>query len=737
MALKKMFPCLFSQRMPQFTIIKNNDIANEESTNSFNLQVLDSILEDNEDNFIQLIQDTNMNKTFKITNYSTPDFLHDNPTYLSLCCCFSAEKCFSAMSLLSPSGLNSPDMQKVDDYNRSPIHFACIGGSLNIIRELEQSNFDLNVKDASGYYPSHYAAFSGHCDVIKYLWTKGASITMPSSIPLTIKPFEISCLYGYIEIVKFFCESVHPKEGEKNSHFSIGFFSNLSTPLHYACIGGHADIVKYFLKNDVDVKYQINALDFNSCNPLLCACQNGSIECVKALLENGREKINLNMKCRKHLPLVDAEEGGHLDIVQLLLKQKGIQIDQETSQKIYPLYAAVINNHYQVAKYLVQNGAAKSFDKNKIGKLMLAAIGTDNFEIVDLIDKNFDVPYYDLFTVVKFGSKYIGKACALGNREIISLLLDKEVKIDYFDIFCIISEKNFPLLDFLIDKGIKMSDYDKMFKPLIVHIIEYGDFEKVKHFISRGIVLNKEIIEKHSCLSIVSKKCDLDFFNFILSFEPDLTDDDFKEALNETLFCFFRYQENFNKIMQIVEIILNKVKIDFNDFIKNSSETYITFASNMHNTKLLELYEKYGADFENCSLEFANMVDESYIPVYNFLKEHGCKFEKAIVNDNFGTPKMSDNPLGVLLKRIIRNNNLKIDTLLFILDYSTPKNIKKSKYRNNNVIDVLVNHNCFDGILKAFKLVKSVFYPLSISKKEFERKVLNSFNIELSNFMFK
>ena len=43
--------------------------------------------------------------------------------------------------------MNNDQVLKTDEKKRSPIHFACFGGSMNIIRQLYLFGFDFGAKD--------------------------------------------------------------------------------------------------------------------------------------------------------------------------------------------------------------------------------------------------------------------------------------------------------------------------------------------------------------------------------------------------------------------------------------------------------------------------------------------------------------------------------------------------------------------------------------------------------------
>lgn len=109
---------------------------------------MDSILDDDDEQLSQLlIIDSDLNYTFKLPNYKLPQILSSSPSYACLCAFFSAKKCFESLINLIPDSLNSLYFQKHDNFNHSLVHFACAGGNLDIIRKLEQANFQLNEKD--------------------------------------------------------------------------------------------------------------------------------------------------------------------------------------------------------------------------------------------------------------------------------------------------------------------------------------------------------------------------------------------------------------------------------------------------------------------------------------------------------------------------------------------------------------------------------------------------------------
>lgn len=591
----------------QFDLPEKKDV----NKNLINQKILDSIIDDDDSEFTELISqitddDSNPNQQFVMTNYKFPNILKDRPTYASLCALFCSEKCFSALSMICAEGLSSEKFQKTDNHHRSPIHFACAGGSLNIIRELYQAGFDLNASDYEGCLPSHYSAMAGTTDALKYLWSKGADVLKAGSYR-SITPLHFACLYGNLDTVKFICEEVDKENSKQN-------YSGTS-PLHMACEGGHVDIVDYFLasKNE-NIKKQIKQLDCESRTPLVVACQNGSLECVKSLFKDKNAKKSLNPQHRKHAPLIDAAAGGYADIVKFLTAQKEIDLKSKNSKKISALEAAILNGHCKVAEILIQGGATKGFNEKDISDLFLLSCGTFNDDMIQFLDKILNIPYS------KSGNIFMKQACKIENESLISFLIEKGCNFDSIKL----EDINFnikwkPFMSFLKEKGVNFS---KMCTnegiPMIVKTIKNGSVNSVKEMISEGVELNNDIILKYNLIEDSCYYGDLNLFNFLSSYCPNF--DRGIKCMNTLLqrydYCkqnWFR-TDKLNDYLKIAERILDNFNLDI-----NNEQKIIDFAVNNGLVNFLELFINHGVKLNECKIDSMRMKKNDILTLIDFL----------------------------------------------------------------------------------------------------------------------
>lgn len=153
---------------------------------------------------------------------------------------------------------------------------------------------------------------------------------------------------------------------------------------------------------------------------------------------------------------------------------------------------------------------------------------------------------------------------------------------------------------------------------------------------------------------------------------------------------------------------------------------------------LLKLFEKYHANFKDCKLNFDYMVNQDHIPSFNFLKDHGCRFQNMEESTHFGYSHDStiNFPLGRLVSQFCFLQYSDPSTIIFMMDFSSPEQILGAKSNGMNLIDIFMNCNLPDGIIKAYKLCNSIFYPLSKDKDEYLKWVNETHNLELIKLFY-
>jgi ankyrin repeat protein len=143
------------------------------------------------------------------------------------------------------------------------------------------------------------------------------------------------------------------------------------TPLHYACIYGHENVVQYLLEHKADINQYSTFRDtLDSTFRDTLVMPDTDRECMYKVDEDSefQRKPLIEFYLEGCTPLVLASYQGHINIVQSLLDNGAIQdvgieciLDSEyypiQTLPMSPLLVACIRNHLNVAELLIKNGA--------------------------------------------------------------------------------------------------------------------------------------------------------------------------------------------------------------------------------------------------------------------------------------------------------------------------------------------------------------------------------------------
>ncbi|XP_074646987.1 uncharacterized protein LOC141902922 isoform X2 [Tubulanus polymorphus] len=138
------------------------------------------------------------------------------------------------------------------------------------------------------------------------------------------------------------------------------------TPLHLACVKGHADIVDELIA----WKAKLNHTDNNGQTPLMKAIECSQVTCAKTLLEAHAEVSTVDSK--GNTCLHEAVRQGQYEVCSLLLDYNA-NPDIRNKEYIAPLHLATLEKHAEICKLLLEKDADIDItDENKRTPLMQA-----------------------------------------------------------------------------------------------------------------------------------------------------------------------------------------------------------------------------------------------------------------------------------------------------------------------------------------------------------------------------
>lgn len=193
-----------------------------------------------------------------------------------------------------------------------------------------------------------YSIRSGELRNVKRLIQLGTPIKWEDGSILSY-----ACCSNKLEIVRFIVE--HPEISQKDLRFG----------LNVACSGGHEGIVKFLLDRGIE----IDPFD----RPIYYASNTGHAKIVKLLLDSGD-----SLQSGNDYSIERACLNGHKEVVEVLLQAYGKIVPKSST-----LDSAIQNNHYEIAKMLVNHGV-RPYNKDTCLKNI---INRGNLALLNLLTK--------------------------------------------------------------------------------------------------------------------------------------------------------------------------------------------------------------------------------------------------------------------------------------------------------------------------------------------------------------
>lgn len=214
----------------------------------------------------------------------------------------------------------------------SDIHMAVNENDLTKVKVLISQGIDINQTDSRGRTPLYLSAMNGNYELTRYLLSSGADPYIGASWKDNATPVHTASAHGHLEIVGLLITkgAVDPNIADDHG----------ITPLHYSARYRNADIVRFLLENNADVKI--------------------------------RDSYN---KTVLHGYEVSEIKGDRLLTTLKILIDSGADINAISDIGETPLMNMVLINSKEAVKFLLENGADSKFkNKNGIDALHVAKV---------------------------------------------------------------------------------------------------------------------------------------------------------------------------------------------------------------------------------------------------------------------------------------------------------------------------------------------------------------------------
>ena len=287
-------------------------------------------------------------------------------------------------ALLAQKGANQKIRNKSD---QSIIHLAAKENKHKVLEKLKEDNvlgtatekpgdkktrIGIDDVDQFDQTPLHFACSRGHLETIKVLLKLEAAIEKKDEDERT--PFLLAAENGHDEVVEFLLEEYENAEDtEKKKHLVNDTDEDKNSALHLAASKGMTRTLEVLLKFKADYRKKNNL----GWTPLECAADAGSYNCVLKLLDAGAQ-VDPDPDSMNGLYVYEMSEDEDESESEDEEKNEDEDEDGDEDESVpdvpeTALRLAAIGGHANVTKLLLDRGAdVKSENKKKMNALELA-----------------------------------------------------------------------------------------------------------------------------------------------------------------------------------------------------------------------------------------------------------------------------------------------------------------------------------------------------------------------------
>jgi ankyrin repeat protein len=194
-------------------------------------------------------------------------------------------------------------MKIIDEYGWNPLHWASQRGHENVANYLLAEGCDPNIKTPEGKTALHYAAWSGHAQIVSSL-LKVVGVDIPDHLGET--PLHLCAHSGQVQTGKILMDHGANIYAQDNDG---------QTPLHKAAFMGQFQFVRDLLEREIKLVEIVNKATWT---PLHCASFSGQENIILELIKKGAD---INKSTKDGFTSLDlAVKEGHKAVCKVLLQ---------------------------------------------------------------------------------------------------------------------------------------------------------------------------------------------------------------------------------------------------------------------------------------------------------------------------------------------------------------------------------------------------------------------------------
>ncbi|CAB0031723.1 unnamed protein product [Trichogramma brassicae] len=325
-------------------------------------------------------------------------------------------------------------LNAVDCFGRSPLHWAVISGLKKVFELLLKNGADPNLASNNGDTPLHLISDeqedSDDFDKMTMLF----ELSHDDYKPLRVNAQNVSGKTPLLAAVTNVCAKATELLLRRGADPNLADKNKLA-PLHIICFGGNDDLATTFFKinDELNQTVQIDARDKNGNTPLHLAIFYDNPNLLEMLLVRGADLNSLNKDGLTPLHSICNKEEEADDLAKRFFEigekfNKPVRIDSRDIDGNTPLHVAIHKNHVNLIGFLLRKGADPN-SPNKNGETPLHRICEANIDdlTVEMIFKICDEKHHlmQVDAQDKRGKRPLHVAIKNGNIKLVEILMGR------------------------------------------------------------------------------------------------------------------------------------------------------------------------------------------------------------------------------------------------------------------------------------------------------------------------
>lgn len=251
---------------------------------------------------------------------------------------------------------------------------------LELVKQISEQT-DINVKDDYGRNYLHLSVVLQSTDLVSYFLAQGINANDSDDLKLT--PLHRACRTGMDDIAVILLKN--GADCNAKAHHSI-------TPLHIAAYNGHTSCVQVLCSKEIipPNTIQLNAKDGDDHTALHYAVAEGNVPVAWELTKSGCDSTIPNVV--GNTPLHFAAASGTPMLCQLIISQRGVDIDAQNFKGQTSLHLAVLQACSQTVALLLEQGADPNIRDTNGNTSLHLAFKNGHVDLVEnlLMDRRVD-----------------------------------------------------------------------------------------------------------------------------------------------------------------------------------------------------------------------------------------------------------------------------------------------------------------------------------------------------------